>query len=102
MDDSTAESLAALTGLMVGDRRLEETLARVTELAAHAIAPAAMTGITMLAGQHAATAYFTDDQVPEIDQAQYDEGDGPCLESLRTQQLVKIDSTLEDDRWPAF
>lgn len=102
MDDPTAESLAALTRFMVGDARLEEILAQVTELAMRAIPPASMAGITMMAGDRVATRYFTDDQVLEIDQAQYDVGDGPCLEAFRTRQVVKIDSTLDDDRWPAF
>lgn len=102
MDDPTADTLAALTRFLVVDSRFDETFKRVAELAQKAIEPASMTGITMLVGDRVTTAFFTDDEVPEIDRAQYDEGDGPCLQSFRTGEVVKVESTLEDDRWPEF
>lgn len=102
MDDSTAESLAALTRFIVGDARFDETLQRVAELARQAVAPASMAGITMVVDDRARTAFFTNDEVPDIDRAQYDVGEGPCLESFRTGEVVAIESTLEDGRWPEF
>jgi GAF domain-containing protein len=102
MEDRTAESLAALTQLMVVDARFDQTLQRVTELAGQAVGPASMAGITMVVDGRAGTAFFTEEEVREIDQAQYDVGDGPCLESFRTGEPVIIESTLEDRRWPEF
>src|SRR3954468_1202541 len=88
VDDSIAEGLGALTRFIVGEARFDETLERVAMLAERAIEPASMAGITMMVRGQAATAFFTDDEVPEIDQAQYEAGDGPCLESFRTGQCV--------------
>src|SRR3954462_8664814 len=88
MGDSVAESLAALTRFMVGDARFDETLQRVAELARDAVAPASMAGITMMLDDRASTGFFTNAAVPEIDRAQYEAGDGPCLEAWRTKELV--------------
>ena len=37
------------------------------------------------------TAVFTDEQAPEIDQAQYDTGCGPCLDAWRTKHNIRLD-----------
>ena len=102
MGDSVAESLAALTRFMVGDARFDETLQRVAELARDAVAPASMSGITMMMDDRPSTGFFTNADVPEIDRAQYEAGDGPCLEAWRTKAPVMIESTVEEGPWPAF
>jgi GAF domain-containing protein len=48
------------------------------------------------------TAVFTDIDSPEIDQAQYASGRGPCLEAFKTGSVRLIDSTRADQRWPEF
>src|SRR3954454_14171540 len=102
MGDSVAGSLAALPRFMVGDARFDETLQRVAELARDAVAPASMSGITMMMDDRPSTGFFTNPDVPEIDQAQYEVGDGPCLEAWRTKGPVMIESTVEEGPWPAF
>jgi GAF domain-containing protein len=94
--------VAALSRFFVGDGTLQETLDRVADLTVEAIGPAAFAGITMPVEGRERTAVFTDPEAPEIDQAQYDTGEGPCLDSYRHGTVVRIDSTLEDGQWPAF
>jgi GAF domain-containing protein len=48
------------------------------------------------------TAVFTDPTAPEVDQAQYDSGEGPCLDAFGQRLTFRIDSTREDGPWPAF
>lgn len=86
---------------LIGDRTLGETLTDVAELAKEALA-ADMAGITMLVGGQPATAVFTDREAPEIDEAPYHGGSGPCVEALRSNRVVKIPCVLEDRRWPEF
>src|ERR1700712_3739587 len=102
MDDSILQSLAALTRFIVGDARFDETLQRVVELAVETVPPASMAGITMMVNDRAATTFFTNQAVPSIDGAQYESGEGPCLEAWRTQEVMEIESTFEDTRWPDF
>ena len=95
-------SLAALSRFFVGDGNLEQTLERVTRLTVEALPPADLCGITMPVEGRQRTAVFTDETAPEIDQAQYDSGDGPCLTAFDTQRIVEIASTTEPGPWPEF
>jgi GAF domain-containing protein len=61
-----------------------------------------MAGITMLMDGRPRTGVFTDPEAPDIDTAQYDSGHGPCLDAFRDQQIYRIDSTEEEERWPEF
>jgi GAF domain-containing protein len=44
----------------------------------------------------------TDDKVADIDQLQYEAGDGPCLTSLHEELTVRADDLREEERWPRF
>src|SRR3954471_7452963 len=83
-DAPLTESLAALSRFFVGDGTLHETLQRVTELSVEAVAGADLAGITMIVEGRQRTAVYTDELAPEIDEAQYDSGEGPCVEAFRS------------------
>jgi GAF domain-containing protein len=97
-----AESLAVLSRYFVGAGTLEETLGRVADLTVEAVAPVDFVGLTMPVEGRQRTAVFTDRESPEVDQAQYDSGEGPCLDAMRDVTVYSIDSMAEDRRWPAF
>jgi GAF domain-containing protein len=101
-DDPLTDSLAALTRFFVGDGSLEETLTRVAHLTVEAVEPADLAGITMRVEGRDRTAVFTDETSPEIDQAQYDSGEGPCVDAYHEQKVTQIRSTREDGPWPEF
>jgi GAF domain-containing protein len=95
-------SLAALSRFFVGDGTLQETLSRVADLTVEALPPVELAGITMMVEGHPQTAIFSDPEAPEIDEAQYRTGDGPCLQAFRESRVIRIDSTLGDGPWQAF
>src|SRR3954465_548157 len=101
-DSPLAESLSTLSRFFVGDGTLEETLQRVTDLTVDAVGGADMAGITMIVEGRQRTAVFTDDLAPEIDQAQYETGDGPCLAAYDPGEVHVIERTLDPGRWPEF
>jgi GAF domain-containing protein len=101
-DDPLTNSLAALTRFFVGDGNLRDTLTRVTHLTVEAIGPADLAGITMRVEGRDRTAVFTDETSPEIDQAQYDSGEGPCVDAFHERKVTQIRSTREDGPWPEF
>ena len=96
--------MRAVAGFLVADVPLGETLERIALLAREAIDPAVAVGLTLLDERgRPATAVATGDMVLPVDQSQYDEGDGPCLDAYREQRLVTVDDTREvADRWPRF
>src|SRR4051795_6936405 len=101
-DQPLTESLAALSRFFVGDGTLEETLLRVCQLCTDAVPAAALVGVTMLGEGRPRTAIFTDETAPEVDQAQYDSGDGPCLDAFKELRTIFLESTSEPGPWPEF
>jgi GAF domain-containing protein len=97
-----SESLRILSRFFVGSGSLEDTLLRVAELTVEAIEPADFVGLTLPDGGRRRTAVFTDPESPEIDQAQYETGEGPCLEALDTNRVVVLESTRDRGPWMAF
>jgi GAF domain-containing protein len=101
-DSPLAESLAVLSRYFVGAGTLEETLRRVADLTVEAVPPVDFVGLTMPVEGRQRTAVFTARDSPEVDQAQYDSGEGPCLDALRDATVYAIDSMAEDGPWQAF
>jgi GAF domain-containing protein len=101
-DSPLATSLAALSRFFVGRDTLSDTLARISQLTVEAIEPVDLVGLTVPGAGRPVTAVFTDVASPEIDQAQYESGEGPCLDALRERQVFAVESTREEGRWPAF
>lgn len=95
-------SLAELSTFLISDRSIEDTLTRVAALAVESVPPAMFAGITMLVDDRVSTQAFTDPTCPQIDQAQYDSGRGPCLAAFRQGAPVVVESWDGDGRWPEF
>jgi GAF domain-containing protein len=104
-EEGAAEAMEVLSRFLVADTSLEDTLTRVAELTVGAIPAAAFVGIALLDdAERVTTAIFTDEQAPQIDQAQYDERRGPCLDAWREQRIVRIDDVAVEGpaAYPAF
>ena len=95
-------SLAELSTFLVSDRSVADTLTRMSALAVEAVPPAMFAGITMMVDDQVRTQAFTDPTCPEIDQAQYESGHGPCLDAFRAGSAIVVESLADDDRWPEF
>jgi GAF domain-containing protein len=97
------QSLIALARILVAEQSLEKTLRQVLELACAALGSGDEGGITLLEREGPRTAVATSDAAFRVDNSQYDsEEGGPCLEAYRQQQVFRIDSTSDDQRWPRF
>lgn len=101
-NDPTRAALEALSRFLIGDARLDETLAVVSGLAVEALPAAAFAGLSMWEGDRVATRVSTDPESPAIDESQYASGRGPCLEAFRTGRVVRADDLSADVRWPEF
>jgi GAF domain-containing protein len=101
-DDPFLRISNALSRFLVGGATLADTLERVSVLTVDAIEPVDFVGLTMLTERGVRTGVFTDRTAPEIDQAQYDSGRGPCLDAYRTGEVIGIPSTADDQRYPEF
>lgn len=102
--DARSQALTALSQFLVSDCSLQETLDRVAVVTTDAMAGADMAGITLLGDEGApTTAVFTDEESPEIDEAQYRSGRGPCLDAWRRKQVVSLPVIGQStDAYPEF
>ena len=97
------ESLIALAGQLVTGQSLEKMLRQVLDLACTAVPGGDGGGITLLDAEGPGTAAATSDAALRVDSVQYQAvSGGPCLEAYRRQQLLRIESTASDRRWPEF
>lgn len=92
-----------MAGIGVTGQGLEATLRQILELACAALPGGDEGGITLLTAEGPGTAIATSDAVRRVDRSQYDaDAGGPCLEAYRRQRILRIDSTVRDQRWPEF
>jgi putative methionine-R-sulfoxide reductase with GAF domain len=104
VSDPQSAALRALSGFLVAELSLGDTLQRVAEITTDALPAAAMAGITMLNEYgRVTTGVYTDPASPEIDADQYKAGRGPCLDAWREGRVVRVDDmTKAQDQYPEF
>jgi GAF domain-containing protein len=101
-EDDLSATLIALHRYVAGDENLGDTLTQVAALSVRAL-DAELAGISLVDNRgRALTPVYTDEASPEIDQAQYDAGRGPCLDAHDEGKVVRLDDTAAEDRWPEF
>lgn len=97
------EPLLAMAGILVTEQDVEKTSRQVLELACSALPGGDEGGITLVEPEGPRTVIATSDAALRVDSSQYNApGGGPCLEAYRRQQVLRIDSTPADSRWPDF
>jgi GAF domain-containing protein len=101
-DDPVHQALDALSSYLIGSDPLDATVRRVAEITVSAFPAARFAGISTLIEGEPCTAVFTDEMAPEIDAAQYESGEGPCLDSYRHRRIYRINDTESEKRWPSF
>lgn len=102
-NEALRDGMGALSRYFIGDAPMGETLLFVANLVKQALPQSDLVGITMIVDEKVGTFVFTDPEISEIDQAQYETGGkGPCVDSFRTGEVFVIDSMETDDRWPEF
>ena len=101
--DARAEALTALSQFLVDRSPMGETLTRIAAITTGALPAAEFAGIALLDdGGRPTTALYTDAESPEIDEAQYEAGRGPCLDAWRTKQVIRLDDTDASAAYPEF
>jgi GAF domain-containing protein len=97
-------TLVELVGLLPADESYEQTLQRVVELAQQTISGCDSASITLLTEgpEPGRTIVRTDGLALRIDEFQYQNDDGPCLEASREKQTVEVVSMRTEERWGPF
>jgi hypothetical protein len=80
-----------------------QLLSRIVAVASRAVPGAEHAAISLVTGNGAPRTDPTSDELPpQIDQIQYQTGEGPCVQALTTSDLVLTNDLMTAPDWPAF
>lgn len=96
------QAFAELGRIRLSETDADGVLARVAQLAKSTIDGVAEASVTLLTGDDAHTSTFTGDLALALDEFQYRDERGPCLDAAGSATTVSIPDTSHDQRWPAF
>jgi GAF domain-containing protein len=99
-----ADQVAILARELARQPDLPSTLEAIVGHACRAIEGAQFAAITVKAANGIAyrTVASSDDVPMQVDEIQYDTGQGPCLDALATNMTCRSDDIATDRRWPEF
>jgi transcriptional regulator with GAF, ATPase, and Fis domain len=101
-NDDVAASIAELQNLLLATRDIEDFLQELAVLAARRVTGGLSCGITMQPNGRPLTVASSDIIAEQMDEVQYGIDEGPCLQSMRSGQVVRIEDTSGEDRWAGF
>jgi hypothetical protein len=89
---------AALSQIALVDRPLDQTLEEVTFLAKWALPETPESSVTLLSDDQARTAAFSGRLALQLDERQYDDGYGPCMDAAVSGGVIPL--TIDDPAGP--
>jgi transcriptional regulator with GAF, ATPase, and Fis domain len=101
--DDLAQTLSDMARSLQSEGSFEDTLGAIVSAAAHTVPGAERAGLTVVQGRRrVSTPAATDDLVREADRAQYETGQGPCLDAAYERRTVRLTDMAAEQRWPDF
>ncbi|MFW3172848.1 ANTAR domain-containing protein [Geodermatophilus sp. CPCC 206100] len=98
----TREALDELARLVLADESLQSVLERVVGLVRRVMPAGAEVSITVLRDQRPTTAASTGELALHLDEAQYGQGYGPCMDAALSGQFVEVTDGRTETRWPEY
>lgn len=101
--DQLAQQLSDIARNLHREATLHDTLMGIVRAAVDNVPGVQSAGITVVeARRKVSTQAWTDEVVRNCDRAQYETGQGPCLDSVYEQQTVRLSDMHAEQRWPEF
>lgn len=95
-------ALNQMSGLVLSRETVDSALQLVTSLAATATDGTLGAAVTVVDEHGTRSRAVSNQAVERADALQYELGEGPCLTAWATRELVRIDDTTTDGRWPRW
>ncbi|WCN79389.1 GAF and ANTAR domain-containing protein [Micromonospora sp. LH3U1] len=96
------DALAELGRVRLDEISLDDMLRRIAELANRSVPGAMEVSVTLVRGRDSWTAAFTGDVARELDEWQYEQHRGPCLDASASGDTVSVPDMAAERRWPAW
>ena len=97
-----SSALTQMAGLVLSRETVDSALELVTSLAATTTAGTLGAAVTVVDEHGKRSRAASNAAAEEADALQYRFDEGPCLTAWRTQEVVRIDDTTTDGRWPRW
>jgi GAF domain-containing protein len=100
---SLAERLSALAQAMQAADSVQSTLDAIVQAAVVTVPGAQYASLSAVRGRReVVTVASTGELARAVDQAQYEAGEGPCLDALYHRASVRLPDLAVESRWPDF
>src|SRR3954471_11882432 len=99
---SPHDSLLVLNGIRTSELTQRETLELVTSIAKRTLLHPGEASISLVRGDEPWTTAFTGQLAIDLDERQYEQGYGPCLDCARSGQTLLLVDLATETRWPRY
>lgn len=96
------EDCIELQNALIDTHGVNEFLHQMAVIATRQVASDLSCAMTMRPNGRPATVACSDEVAAKVDGVQYRLDDGPCLHAMRVGEMVTIEDTADQARWPAF
>jgi GAF domain-containing protein len=97
-----AQAFARMGRLKLGETDLEGVLRTIADLAKATVPGADEVSVTLVRGTGPHTAAFTGEPALTLDEAQYEQGRGPCLDAAAELTTFATPDVDSEHRWPGW
>lgn len=101
-DSRLAAGVRELAGKLLAGTTPQHLAGEVASLAARSLPGCDAASITVVREGTPSTAGCSDEVARDVDEAQYEAGEGPCLAAIERAALVRVDVMVDELRWPHF
>ena len=103
MSNEQQADLIGLQNALLNTDNVEQFLHELAVLSTRVVTDGLSCGMTVRQhGRPPVTAACSDPLASQVDEVQYQMGDGPCLHAMRHAQQVRVDDLSTHGRWPRF
>ena len=88
--------------IALAEHTMESVLQLVCQLTTEVMPGDVAASISVISGERMETPVFAGQLALDLDERQYRQGDGPCLQAAKTGQPVEVSDTRTDGRWPGY
>lgn len=100
--DEALRELTALSGVVLAQDDLAATLDEICRISVRAVPEAAGASLTALSESGPGAVASSDEWAKSLDEMQYVEHEGPCLDAARTGLVFRVRDLATDARWPSY
>jgi GAF domain-containing protein len=94
------DAFASLGRIVLGNQPLPAVLEQVLQIARRVLPVQVEASITLISADGPSTVAFTGESALALDERQYEDERGPCLECAATRTLLSAPDLASDPRWP--